>query len=156
MVIIKRMMSVKGFFAAFAAVVAIAMASVSCEIETSDNGDLDGYWHLNRVDTLSTGGVCDMSEKLMFWAVQVKLLNTFDRSGQSGSYMFRFEHKDGNLRLYDPHKDDRMSGDPKVESPEELTPFGVNSLDETFKIERLSGSRMVLSNDKLRLSFNKL
>ena len=26
-----------------------------CSIEMSDNGELDGYWHLERVDTLSTG-----------------------------------------------------------------------------------------------------
>jgi len=27
-------------------------AMMSCEIETSGNGDLDGFWHLVRVDTL--------------------------------------------------------------------------------------------------------
>lgn len=134
----------------------LALMLVSCELETSGNGDLDGYWHLNRVDTLATGGVCDMSDDMMFWAVQVNLLNTFDRGGNAGSYMFRFEHKPGSLRLYDPYKDDRMDGDPKVESPEVLSPFGVNALDETFNIESLSGSRMVLSTDKLKLSFNKL
>ena len=30
----------------------------SCEIETSQNGDLDGFWHLEQVDTLATGGTC--------------------------------------------------------------------------------------------------
>ena len=29
-----------------------AVLSASCEIETSDNGDLDGFWHLERVDTI--------------------------------------------------------------------------------------------------------
>lgn len=28
----------------------------SCTIEASDNGDFDGFWHLERVDTLTTGG----------------------------------------------------------------------------------------------------
>ena len=28
----------------------------ACTLETSDNGDLDGYWHLEQVDTLATGG----------------------------------------------------------------------------------------------------
>lgn len=27
----------------------------SCEVETSQNGDLDGFWHLEQVDTLATG-----------------------------------------------------------------------------------------------------
>ena len=26
----------------------------SCDIESSKNGDLDGFWHLERVDTIST------------------------------------------------------------------------------------------------------
>lgn len=29
----------------------------SCEVETSQNGDLDGFWHLEQVDTLATGGL---------------------------------------------------------------------------------------------------
>ena len=28
----------------------------SCDIESSKNGDLDGFWHLERVDTISTSG----------------------------------------------------------------------------------------------------
>ena len=24
-----------------------------CELETTDNGDLDGYWHLEQVDSLA-------------------------------------------------------------------------------------------------------
>ena len=28
----------------------------SCEVETSQNGDLDGFWHLEEVGTLATGG----------------------------------------------------------------------------------------------------
>lgn len=27
----------------------------SCEVDSSDNGDLDGFWHLESVDTLATG-----------------------------------------------------------------------------------------------------
>ena len=40
----------------------VALFSLSaCEIETHDNDKLDGFWHLERVDTIATGGVCDMS-----------------------------------------------------------------------------------------------
>ena len=42
----------------------------SCEIETSKNGDFDGFWHLVGVDTLATSGYCDMSQETVFWAVQ--------------------------------------------------------------------------------------
>lgn len=137
-----------------AALAAITLSS--CTIETSDNGDLDGFWHLTSVDTLSTGGVRDMSEELIFWSVQVNLLNTVDRQGSAGSYFFRFERGESTLRLYSPCLDDRMSGDPEVTSPEVLQPFGVNAIDETFNVERLTNSRMTLSSDELRLSFVKM
>ena len=50
----------------------------SCEIETSDNGDFDGFWHLERVDTLATGGTLDLSKKRVFWGVQYKLISVRD------------------------------------------------------------------------------
>lgn len=128
----------------------------SCDIETSDNGDLDGFWHLDRVDTLSTGGRTDLSNKYIFWSVQKDLINTVDRHDSAGDYLFRFEHKGKTLRLYDPHVNDRMNGDPAVEDPAVLNPFGVNALDETFNVNKLTGSKMVLSTDELKLSFTKL
>lgn len=139
-----------------AAATLVATMATACDLETSDNGHLDGYWHLNRVDTLATGGSKDMADDKVFWAVQAHLLNTVDHGGSAGSYLFRFDHSGDSLRLYDPYKDDRMNGDPKVETPDELRPFGVNATDETFGVQTLTGSRMVLSTDKLRLTFNKM
>lgn len=133
-----------------------AVLSASCEIETSDNGDLDGFWHLERVDTIRTGGRVDLKDEYVFWAVQKDLLNACDRHGDRGDFLFRFEHKGKSLRLYDPHVNDRMNGDPAVDDAGMLRPFGVNALDETFGVERLTGSKMVLSTEELRLSFTKL
>lgn len=42
----------------------------SCNVETSGNGSLDGFWHLERVDTLATGGTTDYSSGYVFWGVQ--------------------------------------------------------------------------------------
>ena len=63
-------------------------AMMSCEIETSGNGDLDGFWHLVRVDTLSTGGMCDMSGRRVFWSVQVGILNATDYDRYHKGYLF--------------------------------------------------------------------
>lgn len=46
----------------------------SCEVETSQNGDLDGFWHLEQVDTLATGGTCYFADKRVFWGCQYKLI----------------------------------------------------------------------------------
>ena len=39
----------------------------SCELETSDNGDFDGFWHLVSVDTLANAQHQDLSQKRIFW-----------------------------------------------------------------------------------------
>lgn len=149
-------MTRKNIFISMAMAVLTAITMASCTLETSDNGDLDGFWHLTSVDTLSTGGVLDMSEELVFWSVQVHLLNTVDRKGGAGSYFFKFEHNENTLRLYNPCLDDRMNGDPEVDSPEPLQPFGVNAIDETFSVETLTGSTMILSTERLKLTFKKM
>lgn len=79
----------------------------SCELETSNNGDLDGMWHLVRVDTLSTSGVKYMEDDKIYWLFQFKLLQLEDKTGNKVSLLMRFEHKDNILRLYDPYIYDR-------------------------------------------------
>ena len=47
------------------AFVAISMfAFSSCELESSDNGKLDGFWHLESIDSLENGKTVDMSKLL--------------------------------------------------------------------------------------------
>ena len=41
-------------------IAAISLVLSSCTLETSDNGDFDGFWHLERVDTLATGNYLDL------------------------------------------------------------------------------------------------
>ena len=131
-------------------------AMMSCEIETSGNGDLDGFWHLVRVDTLSTGGMCDMSGRRVFWSVQVGILNATDYDRYHKGYLFHFDKTDSSLQIFDPYKDNRTEGDIKIEDPSELYHLGINAIDETFIIEQLEGSRMTLVTDVLRLSFRKM
>lgn len=136
--------------------VSVALTSVSsCTLETSDNGDLDGYWHLTRVDTLATGGMLDLSEELRFWAVQKDIMNVVDRRN-GGDMLLRFDKSGNTLRLYDPYVNDRMQDDIPLEDVEMLRPLGINALDESFAVERLSGDRMTLCSEFLRLDFSKM
>ena len=52
--------------AAIAAILTTALTLASCELETSDNGKFDGFWHLERVDTLATGG--SLNRDMEVWA----------------------------------------------------------------------------------------
>lgn len=140
----------------FLGIIISAFVLASCDIETSDNGPLDGYWHLTRVDTLSTGGACDFSSRRVFWGVQAGLLNVCDYDVAFDGYLMHFENDGLTLRVFNPYTDDRKEGDVKVEDPELLAPLGINALDETFRIEVLSGKSMMLATDKLRLNFRKM
>ena len=135
---------------------ALVFITSSCELETVGNGKLDGMWHLVSVDTLLTDGRTDMSGERIYWSVQQRLLLAEDKSGQYANVLFRFKHSDGKLRLFDPYFYDRENGDKPITDVFMLTFFGINSLDETFTIESLDGSRMVLCSPELRLSFRKM
>ena len=122
----------------------------SCDLEISSNGNLDGFWHLVKVDTLQTGGVKDTSKDLIFWAFQLNLMKT-------GEYMARFDHSDGQLSLKEFCLYDNILGNEMLteEDLSKIAPYGINALEETFQVEHLSSSNMTLNNGTLRLSFTK-
>ena len=57
--------------------------------------------------------------------------------------------------LSEPFIVDRDNGDISVDDVAVMAPYGVNKLDESFTVEHLSGSKMVLKSERLRLSFRK-
>lgn len=136
----------------------ICLLLTSCDIETSDNGDLDGYWNLVRVDTLATGVSRDLSDTRVFWGVEMRLLEAVDHDHDTGhyGYLFNFERKGQTLRLYNGHKHERAEGDILVENVETIAPLGINALDDLFTIETLNSSDMVLKDKVLRLWFKKM
>lgn len=132
---------------------ALCMALGGCTFESSDNGDLDGFWHMVAVDTLATGQTCDLSEQTVFWAVQHKLL--YLRDYRHSSFITRFQQTADSLRVYDIYYYDRTQGDPPVTDQSVLAPYGLDSLDNGFAIEHLSGSNMSLRSRLYRLHFVK-
>ncbi len=138
----------------------VCMTLVACDVETSDNGRLDGYWHLTGVDTLATSGHRDVSDETIFWAVQFDLiqLKGADRQGVGREFYARFDRQDGHLTLYDIHEKNRSAGDPVVvaDSLVVVHPYGIHEMVETFKTLRLGKHEMVLQSPMLRLTFRKL
>lgn len=129
---------------------------VSCDIETSGNGDLDGFWHLVRVDTLATQGTRDMISERIYWSFQHNLLKTDDKTGKNSSILLRFDRSGGNITLFSPYIYDREAGDIELEDPALLCPFGINDIPETFTVASLSGSHMTIESPMLRLWFKKM
>lgn len=137
---------------------ALGMMIVSCELETSGNGKLDGYWQMCQVDTLTTGGVTDTRESLIYWGIQGMLLQI--RYSENNVYLgegllFRFENDNSLLTLSSPVVHHLYETDEPIDDVELLKPYGIYRLEEKFTIEQLDDKYMILTNDVLRLHFRR-
>lgn len=137
----------------------IAMMTVfglaSCDLETSDNDKLDGFWKLHAVDTLSTNGQRDMTNDGIFWSIQMKLLNVRDTKCNNEGYLFRFKHTGDSLIVSNPYVKNREIGDSAITDVTQLHPFGIHEITERFYIETLKSDQMTLQSRRLRLYFKK-
>ncbi|MBR5657005.1 MAG: lipocalin-like domain-containing protein [Prevotella sp.] len=141
--------------------IATCMVVTSCgwvEFETSGNGHLDGYWHMTSVDSLDSGVTRDMHEERVFWSVQGSLLIVYspDFTNTPQRIVCQFTRENKQLTIIEPHIFDRAGGDPLVEDIEQLRPFGINKLDERFKITTLTSNHLTIETEALRLNFRKM
>lgn len=127
----------------------------ACTLETSNNGDLDGFWQLKAVDTLATGGTADMRESGLTWSFQGRILELRDTKTVYTDILLSFQHADGHLLLSSPYIIDRESGDTPLYDAKLLRPYGIHHITEDFQVVELKSSSMVLQSDQLRLYFRK-
>lgn len=139
-----------------------ALMFSSCTLESSDNGDLDGFWHLESVDTLATGKAEDFSQHYVFWGVEHKLIAVKETDTNREKFYFRFEQTGDSLKITQVYKNHwhqdqgEEGGDiPVDELSDDLQHYGINALPEGFKKEALSGSKMILKSKTVRLKFKK-
>lgn len=147
-------------YAMMVAFVAISMfAFSSCELESSDNGKLDGFWHLESIDSLENGKTVDMSKLHVFWGIEYKLIAATQYDNNTERMFFRFEQTSDSLKItqaFINHGHQDNGGDiPLTEVTNDLRYYGINNLPEGFAKEALSGSKMILRSKTLRLKFKK-
>ena len=128
----------------------------ACELETSHNGKLDGWWLLTAVDTLQTGGHANVEAQQCTWAFEGRLLELRDVPGQRGDYLLSFAQHGDDLLLCHPYLSVRDSGDIAVQTPQPLHPYGIQTLSEQFSITAIDRRSMVLTSSSLRLYFRRL
>ena len=117
----------------------------SCNAESSDNGDLDGFWVLSGRSGLT-------------WSFQGKILEFRDVNSVHPDLMAKFRHEGNQLIVYDFRVLDRDAGDqPVTESErEDLRAYGINDLvEEQFLIRQLTSDDMHLESDSESLHFRK-
>ena len=124
-----------------------------CELETTDNGDLDGYWHLEQVDSLAGQRSIDYGQSNIFWSIQFELLQLSNLEDNTIVYKLVYDNR--QLTLANPCMFDRADGDTLVTNVEVLRQYGVNALQESFKEVSLESRAMILESPVLRLHFKK-
>jgi len=136
-----------------------ALVVGACEIHTSNNGNLDGFWHCTRVDTLSTQGHADLSEQRLYWAFQSSLLLLTDYDGPSARLIAHFDYdkSESQLTVKDFHYYDREKGDPALpdSSLSQLKAWFEMDTVTTFRVEQLTSSRLTIASSRLRIAFEK-
>ena len=147
----------------FFLIISVISLMTACHMESSDNGHLDGFWHLVRVDTLSTDtlsivGTSDLSQDYFFWAFQFQLLSVRNTQKSPEEYFLRFQRQGDELVLSQPFQYVLQGKDAPVENIDLLRPFGINDQEERFRIVHLSSRRMTLKskNNFLVLTMQKL
>jgi len=136
--------------------VTVCFLLASCNIVTSDNGDLDGLWQMTTFENLKTGEVCDGRQigGGLNWAFQGHLLVMRG----ADELIFSFEHGDRVLKLYNPYLSGRFtetSDDTPITDATQLNVYGVYQLEEFFRILELNSSNMRLESANVRLTFRK-
>ena len=117
----------------------LALLFSSCSLETdNDAGDLEGMWHLVRIEESATNTHIDVSNEVIFWSFQAKLLQMEDKTGQHYSYLYRFRIDNDQLTLTSPYQFDRENGDRPLTAYEStLGLYGIKSLTPMFRIEKI-------------------
>lgn len=135
----------------------LALLFSSCSLETdNDAGDLEGMWHLVRIEESVTNTHTDVSNEVIFWSFQAKLLQMEDKTGQINSYLYRFRIDNDQLRLSSPYLFDRENGDRPLTAYEStLGLYGIKSLTPMFRIEKIDRRKMILNDGAVRLYFDK-
>ncbi len=135
----------------------LALLFSSCSLETdNDAGDLEGMWHLVRIEESVTNTHIDVSNEVIFWSFQAKLLQMEDKTGQHYSYLYRFRIDNDQLTLTSPYQFDRENGDRPLTAYEStLGLYGIKSLTPVFRIEKIDRRKMILNDGAVRLYFDK-
>ena len=138
----------------------MSLLLASCDIETSDNGQLDGLWQMREIEDLQTGQTSDGRDVDAQWSFQGSLLMLHAATHARFNIVYcSFKHEGNRLQLSAPYFggrfDPEFNDDVKVDNPEDLHIYGLYRLDEAFQVLQLDSKTMILQSDSVRLHFRK-
>lgn len=138
-------------------IIGIGLLLTACDMESSDNGNLDGFWQMtSKTDHYAKIGAVDMRDSGITWAFQGKLLELRDVKKVNQDILGNFEHQGGTLSVSHFYLVDRDRGDILIDDAIfYLVPYGVGHVQEKFKVVELNSSEMILESERFLLKFRK-
>jgi hypothetical protein len=127
----------------------------SCSVERSDIGRLEGLWQLYRVDTIATGGCCDLRQSQLAWAFQGKLLELRSHPYSYLDFIASYSMTTDSLYIDNLRLLDREHGDPLLSDADSVRCFGVNKTNEHFRVLHFSDELFQLQSDRLVIYLRK-
>ncbi len=133
----------------------LAILCNSCEKEPL-NGDIEGQWQLLEFTTKADGEVHPCTR--IYYSIQLWVVEVAEKQGPQGLTPFR-----GRYRYDESSRSLQMTEMSTYATPEnsrpaevwELTPYGLNNVNTTFKVVELDGKQMTLESDYAQLRFGK-
>jgi hypothetical protein len=150
----------------FIYIIGVALVLTACDVDGSDNGNLDGFWQMTSREDVFCGtmGKVDMRNSGITWSFQGSILELRDVKKVNQDIIASFERNGDVLKLNRFYFVDRDNGDRMIENTDTtvsayLMPYGINNANEQlFQIEELTSGKMVLvSRDPYsgRMEFRK-
>jgi hypothetical protein len=141
-------------------IVCLVMGGFSgCNIETSDNGDLDGNWQLMEVHYFDNDSTANTKDSKIFLAFQFSLIRINGSINTKSDYDYiisRFEHTGDSLILnnfyYNSRAHDSLVTDT---STRDFVTIGVEGNEAHFYIEQLNSKTMILHSDFSRIRLRR-
>lgn len=144
----------------------ISSLATSCS-KMSDNGPIDGMWHLEKIYTRPDGNASgpysvekDCGEDRIYWSFQLDLLSIRSKEGHNGKTnesVARFKLTSSTLditSLYVHYRDrDSLLTDPATV---DLSSVGIHGVNPSYTIVQLDGKHMRLCSATDSLIFRKL
>ena len=132
-------------------------AFVACD-KMPENGDLDGQWQMTSIKHLNHDAPSALKGKV-YWNFQLKLLSIYtpdDLHNLGTNYTFcRFQVKGDSLHITKSYVHSMNTDLEMEDGVTYLDVVGLHNNRESYAIQTLTDSRMVLRSDNHELEFRK-
>lgn len=135
-----------------------ALINLSCESHLI-NGDLDGFWQVQTVEHFKKGETIFHNNDAFYafqrHIVQLTLQTETHVMGQMGPrYHAEFQWKDDSIKFGEFREYD-LYGCTKKVGPDTLRIFGISQEHETFYVENLDKTSLILTSEDARIKLRK-